>query len=65
MAQLEKIVRPFQLPAATPPRRVITGDVVGDKDAVLRIGRGGSGRTFSGSYNSQISSYVDSHQNEI
>lgn len=43
---MEKIVRPFQLPSVTPPRRVIEAEKP-VKNATLSIGKKGSGQTFS------------------
>lgn len=45
MSGLEYIVRPFQLPTITPPKRVIEGEKFVDNQ-VLKIGKSGSGLSF-------------------
>lgn len=43
---MERIVRPFQLPAVTPPHRIIEGEKPVE-NVVVDIGKAGSGFTFT------------------
>jgi len=63
-AGLEKIVRPFQLRDTSPPQRVFDQYQKDTKDVVLTAGKGGSGKTFNGSYTVTATLYMDTKLKE-
>jgi hypothetical protein len=58
MSGLENIVRPFQTGDVSPPKRYVTAGTQGVPNVLLQIGRTGQGRTFNGSYNITVTSYM-------
>lgn len=46
----EGVVRPFQLPETTPPKRVPTSQVIGARNVIINPGAGGSVKTMNGAF---------------
>jgi hypothetical protein len=61
---LEAIVRPSQTLDYAPAKVFYTPGQIGTPNTHLMIGRGGSGKVFSGSYNANSSSYMTQYVNE-
>ena len=61
---METIVRPFQTPDYAPARSFFTPGKTGAANVILEFGRGGGGRTFSGSYSYSASFYMTQYINE-
>jgi len=60
----ESIVRPFQTNQVTPAQTVYLPGQVGTPTVILRIGRGGSGKTLTGSYSYSQTFYCVKHEVE-
>ena len=58
MADIEIVVRPFQLPSVAPADRYVTPGQPSIQPVRLIVGRSGAGRTFSGSYSSKTEFYL-------
>ena len=61
---LESIVRPFQTNAVTPAQTYYAPGQVGVPNAILRLGRGGSGKVLTGSYSYSATLYCKAYVNE-
>ena len=61
---VEDIVRPFAVAQTAPPRQYFASGQVGVPPVIIRAGRGGQGRTFTGSYSSRLSNYMTRYVNE-
>lgn len=61
---LEVIVRPSQTLDYAPAKVYYTPGQVGTPNTHLMIGRGGSGKTLSGSYSANSSNYMTQYVNE-
>ncbi len=64
MSNLEQIIRPFQDGRVSPPQQYFQTGQVGVPPLVLRFGRGGSGKTLSGSVSISSTSYMTQYINE-
>ena len=62
---LEKIIRPYQLEQLAMQRRLPDTQQGGPEYVKLKIGRGGSGKSFNGSASSTVTVYCEAAQNEI
>ena len=62
---LENIVRPFQLPNSAPPQQYITARQPSRPPIILYFGRSGSGRTFTETFSSQTTFYMDQKVKEV
>ena len=64
MTEFESIVRPFQNDSKTPSQTYYKPGQIGVPNLVLQLGRSGSGKMMSGSYNQTITSYCVKHEVE-
>lgn len=60
---LETIVRPAQSEVSVPQSYYTPGQL-GVPNVVLRLGKGGGGKTLNGSISASVSSYVERFENE-
>ena len=49
--EFESLVRPFQTNEVTPSRTYFMPGEIGVPNVILRLGRGGGGKTLTGSFN--------------
>jgi len=61
---MENIVRPFQTPDFAPAKPYFTPGKTGATNVILQFGRGGGGKTFSGSSSNSASYYMTQYINE-
>lgn len=61
---IENIVRPFQTPDFAPAKPYFTPGKAGQPNIILQFGRGGGGKTLSGSSNSNATYYMTQYVNE-
>lgn len=62
--EFESLVRPFQTGEITPAQTYYAPGQIGVPNVILRIGRGGSGKTMTGSYSYQQSQYCTKYETE-
>lgn len=63
--ELESLVRPFQTNEITPSQTYYNFGDIGVQNVVLQLGRGGSGKTMTGSYSYSASFYVEQNHVQI
>lgn len=64
MSNLESIIRPFQTGDVSPPRPYFNAGQVGVPNVILRFGRSGQGKTFTGNFSSRLNNYMTQYDNE-
>ncbi len=64
MSAIEDIVRPFQTPAYAPARQYFNAGQPGVPPVIIRAGRSGQGKTFSGSFSYHQTFYMTRYDNE-
>jgi len=61
---MENIVRPFQTPDFAPAKPFFTPGKTGQPNVILQFGRGGGGKTLSGSSSHSASYYMTQYISE-
>jgi hypothetical protein len=56
--EFESFIRPFQTSSVTPAQTYYTPAQIGVPNIILRIGRSGSGKVFTGSYSASETHYM-------
>jgi hypothetical protein len=64
MSEFESLVRPFQTNDITPAQTYYEAGQIGVPNVILRLGRSGSGKTLTGSYNQNATFYMTKYETE-
>lgn len=64
-ARFEKIVRPFETREVSSSHRILSAYTTEDRNIIATFGRGGSGKTLSGSLSFTQTYYMDKKYKEV
>lgn len=64
MSELESIIRPFQSRDITPSQTYFQAGELGIQNIHLELGKGGSGKTLTGSNSTTVNTYMTKYETE-